>query len=454
MVDRGGRLDLRQLRALARLGRQTGLTQIWDLVHFGYPDDLDPFTDAFVERLAVYARATAKVIREESDGPTYYTVVNEISYFSWAGAEVGYFAPYAHGQGMAFKRVLVRAAIEATNAIWEVDPGARVVSVDPLVRTHSPVGRPDLQADVDHFNRHVVPQAFDMLAGRVEPELGGSREHLGIVGLNYYSGNQWAIGSPGVPQASIERGDRRWVSLSSLLMEYQDRYGGPLVISETGASAINRPGWIAYLADEVRRALEMGVNLQGVCWYPVVTTPDWEDTTAFFDGGLFDVSPQPDGRLVRVPAVTAIAALREAQAALDPEHVPANEVGGALIPPPNWPSAVVRPLESIELRADNFSHRTVSSGESSTIEIYCVNSGGHVAMHRHDVTEHALTCIAGVGEITMGDLRVTLHPGETVHIAAGVYHSITNPMTDTLVMQQVSAPKPWDSTFGKPQPMQ
>jgi hypothetical protein len=30
---------------------------IWDLCHYGYPDDLDPFSDAFVDRVAHYCRA-------------------------------------------------------------------------------------------------------------------------------------------------------------------------------------------------------------------------------------------------------------------------------------------------------------------------------------------------------------------------------------------------------------
>src|SRR5205823_7401984 len=140
--------------------------------------------------------AAAEAIRAETSGQTWYTPINEISYFAFAGGEIGYMAPFAVHRGAELKRNLVRAAIAGANAIWEVDPDARMVSVEPLIRVHPPPGRPDLQAEADHFNGVVVYEAFEMLCGRLEPELGGTRRHLGIVGLNYYSGNQWTIATP------------------------------------------------------------------------------------------------------------------------------------------------------------------------------------------------------------------------------------------------------------------
>ena len=38
-----------------------------------------------------------------------------------------------------------------------------------------------MQRDADDFNHRVVSEAYDMLAGRIVPELGGSRAHLGMV---------------------------------------------------------------------------------------------------------------------------------------------------------------------------------------------------------------------------------------------------------------------------------
>ncbi|MBA2448005.1 MAG: hypothetical protein H0V51_08270, partial [Chloroflexi bacterium] len=54
LIDRGGAFDLTSVRELAGLGREAGLTQIWDLMHYGYPDDLDPLSARFVDRFAAY----------------------------------------------------------------------------------------------------------------------------------------------------------------------------------------------------------------------------------------------------------------------------------------------------------------------------------------------------------------------------------------------------------------
>lgn len=174
-------------------------------------------------------------------------------------------APFGRGRGGELKRVLVRAAIAAAAAIWDIDPGARILTVDPLVHQHPPPGRPDLAPQADQFNKHVVTEAFELLAGRIEPELGGSNRHLGVVGLNYYACNQWTIPTPEQPQRFLTPADAEWVPLSELLADLQARYGGPFVLVETGARGEDRAAWIDHLAAETVRARQNGVDLQGAC---------------------------------------------------------------------------------------------------------------------------------------------------------------------------------------------
>ena len=57
---------------------------IWDLLHYGWPDDIDIWTPAFVDRFAAFAAAAARVIGPRTDGAPCYAPVNEISF--WAGA--------------------------------------------------------------------------------------------------------------------------------------------------------------------------------------------------------------------------------------------------------------------------------------------------------------------------------------------------------------------------------
>lgn len=454
-LDREGRLDVEEVHRLARLGREAGLVQVWDLFHYGYPDDLDPGSEAFVDRFRAYAVAVARAIREETDGPLYLTPVNEISYYAYSGGDIGYMAPFWHGRGGELKLQLVRASIAATDAVWaEVDPEATIVNVDPLVRQHAPPGRDDLQGAADHFNRHVVTEAFDMLAGRIAPELGGSRRHLGIVGLNYYACNQWTIPTPDKPQRFLERGEPGWIRLRDSLHELSDRYGGPILLAETGDSGRGRAGWLAYLADEVESARGLGADVQGICLYPIVTSPDWEDPTAFFDGGLFDVVPEPDGTLRRTLDPDVSDALQQAQRRLDLGNLPADAptvetpfpYGGFAEPVP------IKPKERAAFRPDNFSYQTLHAGEHLVVELYGFEPGASLPPHRHARTEHVWTVVEGHAHVCVDRSWVELAEGESLVVPAGAYHLLHNRQARRLLVQQVSAEKPWDARFGGPHP--
>jgi quercetin dioxygenase-like cupin family protein len=452
VIDRGGALDLGGVRELARIGREMGVRQIWDLMHYGYPDDLDPFAPEFAQRFAAYARAVARVAREETEGEIWFTPINEISYSAWAGGEVGYMAPFGHGRGADYKRALVRAAIAGADAIWEVDPAARILTVDPLVHLHPPPGRPDLKHEAAHFNEEIVTEAFDMLCGRRAPELGGSRAHLGVVGLNYYAGNQWTISTPDLPQRFLHWDDPAWVPLSELLVDIQARYGGPLVLAETGSASDGRPVWLERLTLDAERAIARGVDLQGICLYPIVSSPDWEDPTAVFDGGIFDLAPQPDGGLRRVLLRPVAEALRAAQAALDPQNLPAEPLAYEDEVEPEGVAGFAQPLESVRFRPDNFSYQTLVAGDHLSVEVYGFEPGGALAAHRHSATEHVLTVLSGQADVRIGDDWINLQRGESVLTPAGQYHGIHNAATERLVVQQVSAPRPWDARFGGPHP--
>jgi quercetin dioxygenase-like cupin family protein len=462
IADRRGRVDVSEVRRLARLGREHGLTQIWDLVHYGYPDDIDPstdrFADDFVDRLQAFAATVARAVKAEGEGPVWYTPVNEISYTAWAAGDVGLLSPFWRGRGWEYKVLLVRAAIAAFDAIRSIDSTARVLTAEPLVRLHVHPGVTDaderrrLQLEADDFNRRVVSEAYDMLAGRVALELGGSREHLGVVGVNYYEGNQWTIPTPILPQHFLGRDEPGWLPLRELLRELTDRYGGPIVISETGSTATSRPGWLRHLAAEAEGAERLGVDLQGICLYPIVTSPDWNDPAAFFEGGLWDVEPQTDGRLERRLAPAVAEALHEAQMRLDPASVTGALVMEPEITAPEPPVAFAKLMERARFSPDGFVSVPLFAGDSMVGDIYCFEPGKAVAGHRHSTTEHVLTTIRGRGDVRVGEQWFVLAEGESVLIPKGVYHGVHNPTTDRLVVQQISSPKPWDARFGGPRP--
>lgn len=450
-VDRGAALDLSELPRLARLGAEAGVLQVWDLMHYGYPDDLDPFGAAFADRFAAYAGAVARTLRDATDAPLWFTPINEASYYAWAAGDAGYMAPYARGRGGELKRALARASIAACEAIWAADPSARMLNVDPLVRMHAPADRPDLQSDADAFNQRYAFEAFDLLAGRIEPELGGSPRCLGVVGLNYYAGNQWTLATPDQPSVSLEIEDRRWVPLKVMLAELGERYGAPMVIAETGASGEGRAGWLRYLTGQMAEALEAGCDLQGCCLYPLITSPDWEDPTAFFNGGLFDVEPRVDGVLERALAPGYTAALREAQERIDPAN--ALAVAPPPLPPtPDRGTEAIRPLASVRTKDDNFAFDTLAAGEHLTLERYVLLPGKGVPPHRHADAEHLVTVLEGQAVVRLGERRVPLGPLESVLVPAQTYYVIENAGPETLVVQQVTTPKVWDARFNGPHP--
>ena len=312
LVDRGGKLDFSSVRPFVEASRRHRIEVIWDLFHYGYPSDLDPFGPDFTRRFAEYCHAAAQFIRAHQEPPYYFTPVNEPSFFAWAGGEVGRFAPHAIGRGPELKVALVRAAIAGINAIRAVVPAARIVNVDPICRVVPPVDHFDPHADADDFNNRAVFESWDMLAGRLHPELGGSLEHLDIVGVNYYWTNQWEIGREECP---ISFDDPRRMHLADLLRIVWQRYGREFLITETSHVDDMRPIWMQAVADECEQLLDEGLPLRGVCLYPILGMPEWHEREVWTRMGLWDLVPRGDTlhREVFGPMLEALRAARRVE---------------------------------------------------------------------------------------------------------------------------------------------
>ncbi len=289
LVDRRGRYDFSSVNPFLEASQRFGIEVIWDLFHYGFPRDIDLFSEEFPRRFADYCYAAAKYISARQEGTCYFTPVNEPSFFAWAGGEVGRFAPHARNRGVDLKIALARAGIAGINAIRAVIPTARIVNVDPLCRVVPPADRMDLLGDASHFNRVSVFESWDILCGRLYPELGGSREHLDIVGINYYWTNQWELGQEGRPLA---QDDARRLPLSRLIHRVWERYGGDILITETSHVDEMRPVWLEYVADECEQVLDLGVSLGGVCLYPILGMPEWHSPQEWTLMGLWDLLHQ------------------------------------------------------------------------------------------------------------------------------------------------------------------
>ncbi|MEX0742356.1 MAG: hypothetical protein WD079_06120, partial [Phycisphaeraceae bacterium] len=190
LVDRGSHYDFRSLTPLVEAARQADVRVVWNLCHYGWPTNVDVLAPSFVDRFARYVRAVVQHIRDLTDQPLAFVPINEISFLAWGICTDCIIYPYAFGHGRAVKQQLIRAAIASCEAIWDVDPAARIMHVDPIIHVVPPRDRPDLvEAARDQHNTQW--EAWDMLAGRHEPQLGGHPRYLDIVGVNYYHANQW-----------------------------------------------------------------------------------------------------------------------------------------------------------------------------------------------------------------------------------------------------------------------
>jgi hypothetical protein len=266
-----GRYDFSSLLPMLRAARAAGVEVIWDLCHYGWPDDLDIFRPRFVERFAAYARAAARVIASETDGRPLLTPVNEISFWSWAGGDGGHLDPYETGRGFELKTQLVRACLAAVDAIWSVAPEAGILHPDPAVRVVADPARPHERAEAEGYHEAQY-QAWDMISGRLWPQLGGDPRYLGVLGVNYYPYNQWIYKGP-----SLERDHPFHRPFRDILGDVYARYRQPLLIAETGALDAARAPWLAYIGEEVRAAMRAGVPVEGICLYPILDYPGWAD---------------------------------------------------------------------------------------------------------------------------------------------------------------------------------
>jgi hypothetical protein len=73
-----------------------------------------------------------------------------------------------------------------------------------------------------------------------------------------------------------------------------------MVLSETSHFGAGRGRWISEVAEEVQQARAMGVPMEGICIYPIIDRPDWDDPNHWHNSGLWDLQPGEANRLERV----------------------------------------------------------------------------------------------------------------------------------------------------------
>ena len=312
LVDKAsGNYDFSCIDDFLAAQRRHNILPIWDLCHYGYPSNLDPWSDAFVERFAAYAKAAARYVGERSHhGPLCFTPINEPTFWGYMGGEFAWSAPF--GRSADYRRrftlALARADIAACKAIRADFPEARFVHVDPLIWIVPPRDRPDLAEAARRESCEDSYLAWDVIGGLERPEYGGSAEILDIIGFNNYSRGQMELRVPG-PHHPLEPGDDRIRPLCDLIEEAWAKYRRPCIVAETSGLHGGRPHWLDDLVTESLAALNRGVDLHGLCLFPAIDMPDWNNGE-WVHAGIADLERLPNGVLMRVPFVPYVERLR------------------------------------------------------------------------------------------------------------------------------------------------
>lgn len=298
LIDKNGVLDFSSLVPVAEAAQHAGVQVLWTLCHYGWPEDVDLFSDELVTRFAAYCGGVARFLASYSEDPPLYAPMNELSFFSWACGDEGIFYPYVRNRGGELMRHLVRAVIAGCDAILRVDPSARFCHIEPIINVFSPADKPDLVVEAVEFHERQY-DAWDLIAGRRHPELGGHPRYLDLIGVNFYYDNQWEYLGKRLRWTDVPR-DPRWVPIRELLANVWERYERPLFLAETSNFGAGRVPWLREMAAEVRAAIDLGVPVQGFCLYPIIDRPSWHDLGHWHNSGLWDLVPDENGDLHRV----------------------------------------------------------------------------------------------------------------------------------------------------------
>lgn len=304
--------DFTEVEARMKAAAQLDIQQIWDLCHFGYPDGLYPTHPHFCERFRGLCKAFADFYRLHAAQQLFVVPINEISFLSWHSGDMRGTVPFAVNCGFDIKYHLCKAAIVGIRALREAIPSCRIILVEPLIKVHAGTSSDSdalFRVNEDQF------QAMDIIAGRMCPELGGREDYLDILGFNYYWDCQWLHHGPPLPWPPVQTlGQPCRVPLRGLLALVRDRYNRPFLLAETGHFGSGRAQWLDEVATECNAALAAGADLLGICIYPVIDRPDWDDPARFHNSGLWDL----DAARNRIADTDALRALQTCMARIPP----------------------------------------------------------------------------------------------------------------------------------------
>ncbi|MGN6204938.1 family 1 glycosylhydrolase [Humibacter sp.] len=288
-------------RVLNRMS-DLGIRPVLDLLHYGTPLWLDgEFTNRdFPERFAQFAR---RVAERYGDFVTDYTPVNEPMIHAQFSGEYAYWPPYLSGQD-GLNRIVVALADasrlaqsgirdsigDATNIV-HVDAGFRYTG-DISASEHSEhverlLAERFLFEDLMHglvVDGHPLHDA--LLRSGIDPRrlerFAEQPTPPDLMGVNYYPRHSTEVFETGVshrggfadPRPTRDDGV---AGLREVLTTYAERYGHPVLLSETCVTGTEeeRIAWMRDSIRELERLRSGGVSVVGFTWWPLFDMIEW-----------------------------------------------------------------------------------------------------------------------------------------------------------------------------------
>ena len=350
-----------------------GLEPIVDLVHHtSYPRWLegglgDPgFGAAYLRYCEAFARRYGSVSE--------YTLFNEPFATLFLAGHQGIWPPYGRGieQFVALVRNVLPALAEACGMYRDLLPEARHVYVDtceghsamePAAETYAALANDRrffaLDALLGRLEGEHRPFVREVVAAGAEDLLEMAPGHVDVLGLDYYAHSEWSfVADPGyapaVPaghevhgEAGAVRGitpSAQPVGLAALALEYWQRYGTPMILSETNlrGAPSDRATWLKHTLDQCEQAAAGGARLDGYCWFPFLDSLDWNSLLARADRCIDPVGVfWLDAELGRNES-TMSASFRRAAAGAPASQLPAYRLTDRTA---NWVSQLLPQME-------------------------------------------------------------------------------------------------------------
>ena len=301
--------DWSVISTMIQSGKANNIQQIWDLCHFGYPDDLTPLHPQFTNRFVALCTAFVEFYRSiDTESTLIITPINEVSFVSWLGGDARGTSPYCIREGWEVKYSLMKAYIKGIDALRAADSSVRILTTEPLI---SIVPSNDAGFEEIHHAATMHEDQFqvtEILSGRICPELGGNEAYLDILGYNFYFNNQWTAHSHEFLDWKIGELNPKFIPLHQLLTSAFQKYNRPFVLTETSHPKEDRPLWIKMIEVESQKLLQAGLPFWGICWYPMVNRPDWDYLHDWHYAGIWDDVYDKDlpGRVLHEPSAEAL----------------------------------------------------------------------------------------------------------------------------------------------------